>query len=171
MQKFYKVTSESKLWKDYLEYKKNSDEINEIYRRFSKGHDIESTQYYPTTSVLYIVPTEKDKKTFKNQLTKKELDGGLRRFRANSKINQSWVNTLEKLHLQVIRKPYVPFYFKNVYGRIRTMIFAINDNVYCSIEMEQDFDTPIGFKEIKGSEFYKIIEDYNNAIEGEQDNE
>ena len=159
MQKFYEVTSESNLWKDYLDYKENSNTINEIYKYFSEEHEIESTQYYPTTDNLYIVPTQNDEETFKNQLTKKDLGNGLRRIRVNSNINKSWITTLQRLDLKVLNKPYVPFYF-NVYGRIRTMIFSIDDKVYCSIETENDFNTPhVGFKEIKASEFYKMIEE------------
>nr|DAT54043.1 MAG TPA: hypothetical protein [Caudoviricetes sp.] len=166
MEKFYEVTDESKIKEEYLLYKENSEKIREVYKKFKKRHGIEASSYYPTTSNLYIIPTENDIKNFGNQLTKKDEGEGLRRFRANSRINKAWVRILEKLSLEVLHKPLLGFYF-NIVGRHRTRIFSVDDKVYCSLQSEHEFKTPKGLEEIKASEFFKIIEDYNESLKEE----
>ncbi|WFR64172.1 hypothetical protein P9222_08345 [Paenibacillus amylolyticus] len=61
----------------------------------------------------------------------------------------------------MLRKPYVPFYFRGFGGgRIRSRLFEIDGTVYCSLDPFEG-DPPEGFVEMKASEFFKVIEDQN----------
>lgn len=55
-----------------------------------------------------------------------------------------------------LRKPSVPWYFKNCYGEIRTILFEIDGSVYCSMECYSDFEPCDKLTEIKASEFFKV---------------
>jgi hypothetical protein len=63
-------------------------------------------------------------------------------------------------------RPTVPLYFKTFFGRSRSRLFLYKDNVYCSMQADVDsIDTPEGFIEMKGSEFFRIIEEADAAQE------
>lgn len=81
------------------------------------------------------------------------------RWKENSKINKAWVKSLEDKEIKVRRKPMLAFYF-TIYGRHRTRLFAIGDELYCSIRSEYDYEKPEWAKEIRASEFWKTVEDY-----------
>lgn len=160
MEKYFIVTDENKLKKDYTEYIKNTIDINKIVKEFMKTQEIETKGYCPRNKYLFITPTAKDEETFKTQLCKSVLDDGLRRFKKNSEVNKAWVETLTLNNIKVVDKPFIPFYFKKVLGSVRSRLFEINGNVYCSLEHPEDFETPKGMEEMKASEFFKIIEDF-----------
>lgn len=60
---------------------------------------------------------------------------------------------------KVVYRPYLPLYFDVLEGKCSVRLFKKNDIIYCSFSTDKDFKTPSGLKEIKGSEFYKAIED------------
>lgn len=158
MEKYFIVTEKSDLHKDYLDYRENSRLINEHYKEFAKENDIEAEEYCPSNKYLHIIPTEKDLERFDKVLLK-PTGQGLRSFKLNSKIAKNWAKSLTEKGLKVLSKPYIPFYFRNGFGRSRTRIFNIGEAVYCSYEADRNnIECPEGFIEIKASEFYKIIE-------------
>lgn len=159
MERYFIVTDENKLKKDYIEYKKNTTDINEIVKKFMKSQEIETKGYHPRNKYLFITPTTKDEEVFKTQLCKSVLDDGLRRFKKNSKVNKAWVETLKLNDIKVIDRPFVPFYFEKILGSIRSRLFETDGHVYCSLEHTEDIKTPKGMTEMKASEFFKVIEE------------
>ncbi len=161
MEKFYVVTDESSLKKDYLDYKKNDEMVREHIKNFMIDNGILTKEYAPTDESLYIIPTKEDINTFDTVLCKADKNG-LRQFKKGSKIGKAWIKSLKEKDLTILHKPFVAFYFDNCYGKHRTRLFDINGVVYTSMNLteydEYDFGTPQGMKEIKASEFYKIIE-------------
>lgn len=164
MEKFYIAEEGSKLRDNYLRYLKNQEEVNEIIKKFFKTHGITTNEYYANNSYLHIVATEEDKKKFEKQLCKPK--DGLYRFRANSKINKAWMETLKQHNIKVLSRPMVPFCFDKCWGgRSSSRLFEIDGVVYCSFDASWEFTPKDKLQEIKASEFFKMIEDYNEKLE------
>ena len=160
MEKYFTVTEESSLHKDWFAYKENREKVNELYKQFAEQVGIDSREYHLTDKVLYIVPTEKDTVNFSPFLCN-PINDGLCKFKASSKIAKGWVKALKDAELKVIRRPMVILYLKSMGGgRFRNRLFDHNGVLYCSIDPAGE-GAPEGFNEIKASEFYKIIEEIN----------
>lgn len=164
MEKFYKIKKDSELWKRYFDWEKNFKENNEFVKRFCEEHNIESNHYYCDKESFYIVPTKNDKENFKNQFTKKELNDGLRQFRRNSVIGKSW--TKETVGRAFLHKPY-PGWLNIYMGRSSTRLFSYQGELYCSIEADRIGVPENTFTEIKGSDFFKIIEELEEKQNGQ----
>lgn len=159
MEKFYIVTEQSRLHKDYFEYKNNAKRIKELVNEFTDKHTIETHLYYPSNSGIAIVPTKNDKELFDKMLNK-SVGEGLRFFKKNSKISKDWINLLDINNIKVINKPMVGFYIRGLLGKHRTRLFDVEGILYCSVDTDvQEINCPEGFTEIKASEFYKVIEE------------
>jgi hypothetical protein len=156
MEKFYIVEKDSTLAKDYLEYLAFSKKFTSLFENFAKENNIEADEFYLSTKRLWINPKGQDYKNFENSFLKSELG----KFKINSPLNQKWVELCKANNLsKVIYRPYLPLYFNVLEGKCSSRLFKINDTIYCSFSMDKDFKAPSGLKEIKGSEFYKAIED------------
>jgi hypothetical protein len=159
MEKYFIVTEQSKLHKEYYEYKNSDKKLHKIVKEFMQKYEIETNGYAHRDQTFYIEPTEKDLEKF-NKVLCKPLENGLRAFKATSKIAKNWVETVEQV--KPVSKPYVGFCFKNCLGKIRSRLFDIDEVVYCSFSSEYEIDIPEGFTEIKASEFFKVIEDWES---------
>lgn len=69
MEKFFIITDECNYKKDYIEYIKNLEKVNDLVKEFFNENEIDTSQYY-VNNVLYIVPTDKDIEKFDKILTK-----------------------------------------------------------------------------------------------------
>ena len=167
MERYFKVTKQSNLYNQYMEYKDNQKVMHNISKEFMNTQGIETDTYANQGNTFYIVPTEKDTERFAKSLCK-SIGEGLRAFKAKSKVGKAWVETLEEKQIKIKYKPFVGRSFRNCMGKNRSRIFVIDSVVYCSFQNDYDFeDTPEGFVELKASEFWKIVEDY----EGRDNNE
>lgn len=168
MEKHFIVTEKAELYKDYYDYKNNFEEIRKLVDKFFNENGIETTLYGFYSDNLCIVPKGNDLEKFGNVLGK-EVGDGLMPFKGNSKIHKSWVKTLEENNIEIKRKPYVPMYFlKHGSGKMWSNLFDIDDIVYCYYKVNSDFEAPEGFIEIKASEYWTVIEDYNEKILGKK---
>lgn len=166
MKKYYIITPESKLYEEYWQYRQNRVATCEIYKDFKEKQGIESHGYCVYNDSIYIVPTPADLINFQSQLCKETINDDLRRFKANSKVNKAWVKTLSELKHKVIHKPVVPFFFNGA-GHSFSSLFDIDGVIYCSYELNCDFENPEGFQEIKASVFHKIVEDEMEKRDGQ----
>ena len=115
--------------------------------------------------VLYIIPEPEDLENFSNQFTKESYSGGFKAFKKNSKINKAWLQFLEDKRLVILNSPDISIYFNNQdLGKYKSRLFKYKEIVYYTMITENDFEIPIGFKEIESSEFYKVIEDSRKGI-------
>ncbi|MNR93664.1 hypothetical protein D3C72_247220 [compost metagenome] len=162
MEKFFIVTEESSLYKDWFEYKENRSRVREMVKEFTQTHEIESDGYFVTTDDIYIVPTAKDKETFGSVLCS-PISDGLQKFKGNSKVGKAWAKIIKEAGIKVEQKPRLIFYIRSQGGRYRSRLFDYNEAVYCSID-PAPADNPHGFIEIKASDFFKIIEESEAAI-------
>jgi hypothetical protein len=167
MEKYFIVTEESSLYGDFMAYKENLRMVNELVKKFMEKHGIETSYYSPTTEKLYIQPTENDIQKFDSVLAK-PVEGGLRAFKKNSLIGKDWCNRLKEANLKVLHKPFVPFYFRRALGGYyQTRLFEIDGTVYCSINANYThLEATKGMVEMKASEFFRIIEDYESRNQG-----
>lgn len=158
MERYFTVTEESSLYKDWFDYQKNAADVNAVVKSFMNKHNIGSNKYYAADDAIFIIPTAADNETYKTVLCS-PLENGLRKFRTTSKIGKAWVNELKAANLKVVRKPMVIMYFRSFKGgKYRSRIFDQDGCLYCSID-PVDGDPPKGFVEMKASEFYKIVEE------------
>lgn len=164
-EKFFIVTEESPLHKEYFDWRQNRNNVNEFVKKFTKSHGIEAHEYSASTDRLCIVPTENDHMHFLSQLGVNELKEGLYIFKKNSSIGKAWIAELKSRSLTVKHRPLVSFYMKYSCGRSLSRLFAINGILYMSFSSEGDSEGGEGMHEILGSEFYKAIEDYEKQEE------
>lgn len=108
------------------------------------------------------MPTKEDYAKFKDQFTQKQENYGGRTFKQISEVGKAW----KSLKVTVLRKPFVPFFFRNSGVRNTTNLFMIENVLYCYIDngCSVEIDTPQDFVEIKASEYHKIIEDYEEKL-------
>lgn len=155
MKKYYVLDKDSQVAKDYFAWKEEQFKINKAFGELAQEQGIDTHKYYAVCDHLWICPTNKDNEKFKNELKKTEY--GV--FKKSSPTSKAWVEKCNDKGIQGLTKPYLMFYF-TVSGRCRESLFDVNGTVYATYESETDFECEISsFKEIKGSEYYKIIED------------
>lgn len=164
MEKFYKADDDSRLSRDYLKYKENSKLIRGIMRDFLSKHGIESTDFYVAKTTIAIVATAKDREVFENQLRKDSKDG-LFFFKVNSTVNRDWIKLVKARGLEFIERPFIWDYFEGFYGGTSSRLFDIEGQVYCSFKGEGNFKPTDNLIEIKASQFFKDVEDYNESLE------
>lgn len=164
MEKYFIVTEESGLHKEHKEYSEFFTKMHKIAVGFMKKHGIEANEFYYMRDRFAIVPSSNDEINFNNML-KKVTKNGLRFFRQNSKVNKDWEKTVKDSGIEWKFSPWVRMYFDQRGGMASTRLFDIDGTVYCSLQQKAEINTPKGFIEIKASEFFKVIEDYE-AKEG-----
>lgn len=163
MEKYFMVTEECSLHKDWFKYKENKARVNEIFKQFKEETGFESSEYYVTDKEVYIIPTEKDVEAFGSVLCS-PINDGLRKIRTTSKVGKAWVKALKDTDLKIESKPMVILYFRSFGGgRYRSRIFDQNGFLYCSID-PVDGEAPKGFVEMKASEFFGIIEESEKEV-------
>lgn len=162
MEKYYIVTPESSVHKDYMVYKSMSEKVNAAFVEFAKEQGIETHEYYQSAQSLHICPTDNDTDKF-GKFFKKDAPS---LFKKNSLPAKAWVSKCQDLGLKSPHKPHLAFYL-NMYGRAHSRLFMINDVLYASYETECDFENPVGFNEIKASEFFKVIEEHEESLKHE----
>lgn len=163
MEKYFIISEDSSLYKNYFKWKSNEELVREHVKKFFENHGISAKQYIARNKELYIIPTKDDMGKFEKYFTKQVLENGLRKFKINSKIGKEWTKLVQENELNILSKPRIGFYFP-IYGRHSVRLFDIDKTLYCSIDSEYKFDKPEWAKEIKASEFWKVVEDYNESI-------
>lgn len=157
MERYFIVTEKSSLHEEWFNYKENRREVRDLFAKVREDQGIDSEEFYVTNEHLYIVPTDKDLEKYASVLCS-PINDNLQKFKGNSKIGKSWVNALKEAELKVLYKPRLIFYIKHEGGKYRSRLFDVDGVIYCSIDPCQS-EVPKGFIEIKGSEFFKVIED------------
>lgn len=164
-EKFFIVTDRSGLREEYFQWKNNRVQMIEIAKNFMDENNIETSKYANDSKTFYIVPSSNDIIKFGDSLCKEELHSGLRKFKKTSSVGKAWIALLKEKQITPRYKPFVGIYFKNTFGKHSSRLFDIDNVIYCSFSGEFEIDTPEGFEEIKASEFYKVIEDYESKEE------
>ena len=190
MEKFY-IISNNKFLKEIDDYKKHEKERRLLIKDFFQNKGIAGQEYYINGSGrtncpfeeyeknyirLYITDCDENNQKFDKELLKpmklfSNSDVSMRKFRANSK-------TLKEFQDLCIEKKIVinnhsvreGNYFKELHlGGYSVLRFEYENKLYLKISTTKyetitpDDDT--GFTEIKGSEFYKALEKFEENRE------
>ena len=157
MEKFFVVKKESNLYVEYFDFIKMSDRLNDEFKKFAIENGIKSTRYYQTADRLCIEQTKEDRLKFSQMLVaNSDTD-----FKKSSKICKDWVSICKKNEIKTPREPSLIFYINSHSNKYSQRLFHIDDVLYGSFDNKIDLDFNLGkdFEELKGSEFYKILED------------
>lgn len=161
MEKFFTVTEGTRLHDEYFTYKTNHKLVNQCAKDFMEKHNMETEKFARSSETFCIIPTENDCKNFGSMFSKDKVNG-LSVFKKNSEIGKDWIKTLKLQNLCVLHKPMIAFEFsKFAGGKFTTRLFDIDGILYLSFDCGYEVETPEGFNELKASEFFKIIEDYD----------
>lgn len=161
MESYFIVKNETLIEK-VKEYESMRKKINNAFIEFAKEYEIETNEYYMLSDVLKIVPTAKDRMRFKEQL---KTDG--KTFKKYSSMNKVWTDICKEKN---IKQPYKPTWelaelIDNGIYRFKSRLFSLGETVYGSFEADICFNLPQEhFTELKASEFYKTIEDYEKEL-------
>lgn len=179
MERAFIVSEESKYSKDIDKYYEMGEHQRKFVNEFLKEKAIEAVEYrvggdgivnapfdeYDKNNIkLYIIPTESDLDVFGKMMCKPDMHG-IRSFKKSSKISKEFAQRCIDNQIVVnLCGPRAGEYFKSIgfYGCSYSQ-FLYNNKLY--LKMKSDFlkvdDTPEGFTEIRLSEFYKALEEYN----------
>lgn len=185
MEKFYIVTNENFL-KEMNDYRKHNEERKIIAKHFFEDKGIAGKEYYISGdgSVnrpfkeyekhdirLYITDCNENNQKFGKELLKptklfSNSDVLMRKFRANSKTLKEFQDLCIEKNIVINNYPMrVGDYFKELYlGGYSVSRFEYENKLYLNISTTKyETITPnddTGFTEIKGSEFYKALEEF-----------
>lgn len=163
-ERFFEIEKEYCVYKEYFEWLENLKIFKIKWQQFKMLEGIESDSV-GISQDLIIVPTQNDLNKFGRFLCKDIFNGGGRKFKKTSLIQKDWEKFIENNNVKLLRKPEIFFDFSKFNGifggRISTRIFHYQDKLVCSVNLENSLDNyepPEGYKEIKGSEFFTILE-------------
>lgn len=165
-EQFFIVTEESPLYKDYFDWKANNKEATKIACDFAKRHNLPALIAY-TNSQFSIIANKEELNLFKNQLKKYGTwteHGVLYDFKKNSPIGKAWKAELNDKNFKILNRPLAMLYFSDSCGRWGWQFLEYDNKLYLKISTEREQNTPKGMKEIKGSEFYSALENYESKM-------
>lgn len=159
MEKFY-IIRDTKLINDYKEWEEDDKKICQAFVELKEEFGIESSEYYPNTLRLKLCPTNSDLEKFRNSL----LSNSTEVFKARSKENKRWLELMKEKQIKGLRKPFIKDYLSAgvIGGKMWSTLFEIEGTLYGHFKtvQEKKILPQEGFIEIKASEYYKTIEDY-----------
>lgn len=158
MERFFKIKKDYCIYKDYFEWWNNLEIQKEAWKKFKAMVGIES-DYVAFNENLIFVPTENDVIKFGRFLCKGDLGNGAKQVKRTSTLQKDWINFIKNNNVKLLHKPNIVFDFP-MGGRVRSRLFHYGEDLYCSVDVETnvEYEVPEGYEEIKGSEFYKIME-------------
>jgi len=164
MEKFFIATEKSNFYKDYFAYNDNRKQLRKLMCGFAKSNNLPNLASADENTYSIIVK-KGESNPFENQLKKGGVwtkKGELHDFKKNSPIGKAWCIFLKTNGFKPVGRPYIFFYFTNISGRCGMETFYNDKTLYLKINTEQEPNTPNGMNEIKGSEYYKAIEDWED---------
>lgn len=152
--KYFRIKKDCPLYIDYFAHEADRKKIANAFIEVRKKYGIESHEFYPSKKCFQIVPTSNDSKKFSDSLKKTSYG----EFKKNSEISKAWIDLAKDI--EHMEKPRLIFYFDLLGRHWKERLFDIDGVLYCSIESDREVSTPDFAEEMKASEFYKIVEDY-----------
>lgn len=157
MNKYFEIKPDCALYKEYFAHEEDKPKIVNAFKSVSEKFGIETSSFYMIKNSFRIVPTENDGKKFE-RIMKKTNYG---EFKKNSEPSKMWIELVKDI--EYFEKTRLIFYFNLLGYRWKERLFHIGDKLYCSIESDGEVSTPDFAVEMKASEFFKIIEDYEES--------
>lgn len=155
---YFEITKESEHYQEWFDYLKANEQQRVQIREFGKKHNVNIQVYGIWNDSLWVKPELNEH--LQDQFAKTQTQG-VARFKFTSPIGKAF----KQAEIKRAKKPFVPLFFKDCYGKSKTREFDYDGKVYCQIESESKItETPIGFIRLKASEFYKTLE----ALQGQE---
>ena len=158
MERFFIVKKSNEAYKEYFKNIEMSNILHEEFLKFISIYDFEASEYLQVAHFFGLIATESDKDRFAKAYGKRP---GIALGRS-SQISRDWVRICKK------KKIFTPLIqwdvgVLDVYSAFpySQKMFHIGENLYGSYDngINRRIELLSGLSEIKGSEFYKIIED------------
>ena len=183
MKKYFIINKEAEYYKDFVEYRKLETQQRKFINKFFNEYNIEANDYmisgngfcnvpfdeYDKSEIkLYIIPTDNDEKNFSKMLCKPH-DYGLCQFKKSSKISKDFAQRCIDEQIVInLHEPRIGDYIKSLIFRCNTTRFMYDGVIY--IKVESDYLTnetviPVGFDEIKASEYHLKLEEMESKNE------
>lgn len=181
MERCFIATKENDFIQAYERYKEMAEKQRKVVAEFMEINGIESNvfivsgngfvncpfeEHNKSNIVLYIEPTEKDIKNFGKFLRKPNKNHGLCGFKKNSAISKEFAQKCIDEEVVInLWKPRGGDYFNTrSYFGCTWELFEIGNKTYLRVESDHlvKDETPKGLTEIKKSEFYQALEEYEN---------
>lgn len=163
MNKYFEINKGCALYDEYFAHEESEKKISKAVLDICEKFGIETRQFYIYKDRFVICPTESDMQKFENMMKKTSYG----EFKKNIEISKYWIESVKDI--EHFDNPLLFSYFGLFGHRWRERLFHIGEHLYCSIESDGEVSTPNFVTEMKASEFYKIVEDYEEG-QGE-DNE
>ena len=154
MDKYFKVNEGSQLHTDYFLWKEGQKKIKEAVKAVCKTFGIETKEFYMTQDRFSIVPTENDFKKYASVMKKSSYG----EFKKTSAVSRMWVERVKDI--EYFHKPRLFGYIHFNAYQWSENLFDIDGVLYGLLKDVNEVNLPDFVVEIKASEFYKIIEDY-----------
>lgn len=161
MKKYFIVKDEA-LEKQYEAAMVNEDIMLQAFKQMKEEYGIETHEFYLSRERFTLVYNRADREKFKGQITQ---SGD---FRKTSPMNKRWLELLKEKGITKVGKPILGFIIQCSAGRQRSQLFKIDGVLYGTFEAES-VTLPDAWVEIKASEYYKILEDYDAKIKESDD--
>lgn len=164
-ERFFIVTEQCPMYKQYFDRKEYDRQTAKLFNKFAAEEGIEAKLFVPGETRLGIVPTTLDETRFGDELTKKAEESGLRFFKLKSETNKAWVEAVRANDIHYVVGPQ-PSWSLGIYGKGSFRLFDHNGTLYFSYECDGNFPEREGLIPIKGSEFWKVMEEIEEKQEG-----
>lgn len=158
MEKYF-IVKDEKLIKDFREYREALKFYKESYTKLMEEFGITTERFLPYDP-LQIVATQSDLNKFSSQFTKGVKSSGRKQFKVSSEVGKRWRRLVDGVNSPTY--PWLTVYGINGSG-IASTINEIDGVVYINIQHDSEkLSVPDTLCEIKGSDYYKIIEEYES---------
>ncbi len=162
MERCFTIDKSSKLYRNYAAWKENFEENCKIVKDFLCKQNIDSRYFSFDEESLYLVPTDESLTKFKNQFKKHPEawirgKGSLYVFKKNSPVGKAYT----ALGLTVLTEPMLAMYIDEPIRRVSRRIFMHDEVLYVTLASDDitvDTEFPTAWKEMKRSDFYKLLE-------------
>lgn len=165
MEKFFQIKDDCKLYNDYFAFIKMKTEMNNLFDEFTKIHQLSGQKFVISTNRLIMELNEQEQQTYANDLIKNQnyKIHNIYAFKKNAKLCKKWIQLCEKENIKfILSKPMIGFYLNKNLFPFGQRLFHIGTNLYGSLDNKKDSDFELDdfLIELKASEFYKIIENF-----------
>lgn len=160
MEKNFFITMDNADAQEYICWQTAEKRINQSYSRFAKEHGIVSTEYFATSTAVFIAPTLKDLDLFGPQLCSKHYPQGLRKFRNNSPMAIAWSEQFKKDCLQCLPKPHI-CQIIGIHGGGET--FNSSDCLYIQVSNMDEQHLPQGWNSISKETYDMELKKYSKS--------
>lgn len=154
---YFTVNENSVLYRDYFESVEDEKKVLDAFHTVKEKYGIEANAFYPAKGKFHIIPKGDDEKKFESMLKKSNYG----QFKKNSPVAKEWCELVKDI--KHMNKPRLFCYFNLIGHRWREQLFHIGTILYGHIESDGNVEFTDYVTEIKASEFYKAIEEEDEA--------